>query len=58
MVLVKVRPALIVMSPASAGPVLLAVMALPLFNVTDWPAVIEMVPPGPGPDVPLLILVP
>ena len=50
LVLVKDCPALIVMSPALPGPVLAAVMELPLFSVTDWPVVIVMDPPRPSPD--------
>ncbi len=56
--LVNCRPALIVTSPALPRPVLAAVIELPLFSMTDWLAVIEIVPPGPGPEVLLLILVP
>src|SRR2546423_6534800 len=33
------------MSPAFAGPMLLAVMEAPLFRVTNWPAEIVMAPP-------------
>ena len=42
LVLVKDCPALIVMSPALPGPVLAAVMELPLFSVTDWPVVYDV----------------
>ena len=52
------EPALIVMFPALPDPVLLAVIDDPPCRVTDSVAAIATVPPNPGPELLVLIVVP